>query len=169
MHGGKRNNAGRPKGRNKYGEATVPIRIPLSKVKAIRRQLEHGVQTIPFYSSKVSAGFPLPVEDHLISRINLNDYLINNMEATFMVRATGDSMIDAGIDAGDILVVDRSIKPIHNKIVIAVVDHAFTVKRLAFRGGVAYLCPENKQYKAIEMTGEDMKIWGVVTYVIRQV
>ena len=113
----------------------------------------------------VSAGFPSPAADHTQKRIDLNDHLIRNKEATFIFKVKGDSMIGAGIYEGDALVIDRSIEAKHGNIVLAVLNNEFTVKRLYRRGGVVKLVPENKIYPPIMVKdGEELVIWGVVTY-----
>ena len=113
----------------------------------------------------VRAGFPSPAADHTQKRIDLNDHLIRNKEATFIFKVKGDSMIGAGIYEGDALVIDRSIEAKHGNIVLAVLNNEFTVKRLYRRGGVIKLVPENKIYPPIVVKdGEELVIWGVVTY-----
>lgn len=170
MHGGKRIGAGRPVGKNKYGESTKPIRIPISKVDAVMSLLEVGALTyeLPLYSNKVSAGFPSPADDHLEMKLDLNTYLIKHPSSTFFVRVSGDSMINAGIQSGDMLIVDKGIEPCDGKIVIAALDGELTVKRLYKRNGVLQLLAENEKYKPIHIKGQDMVIWGVVTHVIHE-
>ncbi len=114
---------------------------------------------------KVSAGFPSPAADHTQKRVDLNDHLIRNKEATFLFRVRGDSMTGAGIYEGDTLVVDRSIEAKHNHIVLAVLNNEFTVKRLYRRGGVVKLMAENPIYPTIVIKPEEeLTIWGVVTF-----
>ncbi|WP_333473683.1 LexA family protein [Limnohabitans radicicola] len=116
-------------------------------------------------SWSVAAGFPSPAADHTRKRIDLNEHLIRNGDATFIFKVKGDSMIDAGIYEGDALLIDRSIEPRHGNIVLAVLNNDFTVKRLHKRGGVIKLVPENKIYPTITVKdGEDFDVWGVVTY-----
>ena len=122
------------------------------------------------YISGVRAGFPSPAEDYIEKRLDLNEYLVKHPAATFYVRVEGDSMIGAGIQSGDILIVDRSLEPAHNKIIVAIVDGEFTVKRLLFRGKRIILAPENDNYEDLEITdGIDFAVWGVVTSVIHEV
>lgn len=112
----------------------------------------------------VPAGFPSPAADHAQERIDLNKELIRNKEATYIFRVKGDSMIDAGIYEGDTLLVDRSIDPKHNHIVIAQLNNEFTVKRLYRRGGVVKLIAENPIYPPRLIKEEDdFIVWGVVT------
>lgn len=114
---------------------------------------------------KVPAGFPSPAADHTQKRIDLNDHLIRNKEATFLFRVRGDSMTGAGIFEGDTLLVDRSVEPKHNHIVLAVLHNEFTVKRLYRRGGVVKLLAENPLYPArVIKPEEELTIWGVVTF-----
>jgi DNA polymerase V len=114
---------------------------------------------------KVPAGFASPAADHTRKRIDLNDHLIRNGDATHIFKVKGDSMIDIGIYEGDALLIDRSIEPRHGNIVLAVLNNDFTVKRLYRRGGVIKLIPENPRYPTIVVKEEEeFSIWGVVTY-----
>ncbi len=170
-HGGKRTGAGRKSGSGKWNEATKVVRIPESRVGDVLSFLEEGEEMlIPVFSCKVQAGFPSPADDHMEGKINLNQHLISNPAATYIVRATGNSMIEAGIFEGDEMIVDRSIAPVHGKIVVAVVDNDLTVKRLYNKGGKIKLIAENKDYSDIEVNGEQaLSIWGVVTRVLHKV
>jgi len=124
---------------------------------------------LPLYLTPVSAGFPSPAEDYLDRALDLNELLISNPAATFYVRASGDSMRDAGIQSGDILVVDRAVEARPGKIVIAAVDGELTVKRLRVKEGRLYLAPENPAYPLLEVSPEaSFEIWGVVTCVIHR-
>lgn len=144
------------------------------KKKANTEPLEfftpHAVEgfTIPIIESGISAGFPSPADDFKETRISLDKTLIKNKEATFYARVSGKSMIDAGLDDGDLLVIDRSLEPEHNKIAVCFIDGEFTVKRLKITKEGLYLMPENKAYQAIKITKENnLLIWGIVTYVIK--
>jgi len=113
---------------------------------------------------RVPAGFPSPAADYAHKRIDLNEHLIRNKEATFVFRVKGDSMNGVGINEGDELLVDRSIEARHGHIVIAVLNGEFTVKRLYSRGGVVKLIPENPRYPTIVLKdGQELAVWGVVT------
>lgn len=161
---------GRPKGTGRYQEETKPIRIPLSRVESIYRFLETDNARIPLYRSKVPAGFPSPADDDIEAYLDLNTHLIPHPASTFMVRASGNSMINAGIFSGDILIVDRSLEAQHGKVVIAAVQGELTVKRLFRKEGVVKLMPENPAFEPVDITHlEDTVIWGVVTHVIHQV
>jgi DNA polymerase V len=119
---------------------------------------------IPLFSYKVAAGFPSPADDYIEGRLSLDEHLIQHKDSTFFVRAKGNSMVQAGIFDGDLLVVDKSLNPVSGDIVIAVVDGDLTVKRLIKRGETITLKPENPRYKEIEFKdGQELQVWGVVT------
>ncbi len=139
-------------------------------VKAIYSLQEGKKLFRPLMSSKISAGFPSPAQDYIEGKLDLNEYMIAHPASTFFVRVDGYSMVDAGIMPDDILVVDRALEAINNKIVIAVIDGELTVKRLKIIADEYYLVPENKDYPPIQIKeGMDFTIWGVVTFVIHQV
>ncbi len=119
-------------------------------------------------STFIAAGFPSPAEDHAVKRIDLNEILIRHPQATFLMRVRGTSMKDAGIDDGDVVLIDRAIKPAHGHIVVAVVDGEFTVKRLWKRGDRVMLQAENPTYPDIvPKDGQQVEVWGVVTNAIK--
>ena len=120
-----------------------------------------------FFQAGVSAGFPSPAADYEENKLNLNKHLIKNPAATFFVKASGDSMIGAGIHNGDLLVVDRSIEPKDKSVVIAVVSGEFTVKRLRISKRKIILESENENYPARQIGEEvEFEVWGVVTNVV---
>jgi len=124
---------------------------------------------LDLYSNTISAGFPSPAEDYLDKKLDLNEYLIRNPSATFLVKVNGNSMINAGINNGDILIVDRSQEPADGKVVIGVINGEFTVKRIHKKGKRLFLAPENDSFQPIEITEDtDFKIWGVVVYTIHK-
>jgi len=124
---------------------------------------------LPFFDAKVQAGFPSPAEDHLEQRLDLNSLVIENPSATFFVRVTGESMKDIGITDGDILVVDRSIENWENRIVVAVIDSEFTIKRFTHQGEMVVLEAENSNYPSIKITSErDFSVWGVVCWTLKK-
>lgn len=187
MHGGKREGSGRKKGSNHYGEPTKPIRIPLSMVEPLNDFLEmlsfmhtQNIQfqtldasakviPLPLYESKVSAGFPSPACDSVDSQLDLNQHLIHHPNTTFFLKVVGDSMIEAHIQEDDLLIVDRSLTPKHNDIVIAILDTDVTVKRLILTKDQIALKPENKNYPLIQIPCmSELTIWGVVTSVIHK-
>lgn len=125
---------------------------------------------IPFVSEGVSAGFPSPAADFMETSIDLNKELSENPLATFYIRVKGNSMIDAGINDKDVLVVDRSLEPRNNAVAICFIDGEFTVKRIQLEKDCLYLMPENPSYSPIKVTEENqLIIWGIVTYVIKKV
>jgi len=124
---------------------------------------------LPLVSANVEAGFPSPADDHLERSIDLNEELVRNPAATFYVRVKGESMRDAGIHPGDLLMIDRSITPADRQIVIAMIDGEFTVKRFRKRNGKITLEAENPAFQPIEVDeDQELIIWGVVTYIIHE-
>lgn len=122
---------------------------------------------LPISLGRIPAGFPSPADDHLEGRLDLTRHLIKHPAATFLWRATGDSMIGAGIHSGDLLVVDRSLEAKDRDVVVVVLDGEFTVKRLAKHQGTIKLLPENPNYQPVTITAsQTCEIWGVVTNVI---
>jgi DNA polymerase V len=177
-------------GRKPSSDPTTTIRVPISQKAAIldfvkNRQTRFSIpggmeilafannplqQQLPVMSHSVRAGFPSPADDYIEKRIDLNEELIQHREATFFLRVKGQSMVDAGIDDGDELIVDRAIKPEHGRIVIAAVDGELTVKRFYQRDGIVKLIAENLKYPDIQFKeGQEMLIWGVVTRIIKSV
>jgi DNA polymerase V len=183
--GGKRSGSGRPKGSGKFGEPTRAIRLPESLIQQLEQMQKKAKEStvtevnqpllatevaLPLYMVAVSAGLPSVADDYIEAQIDLNQHLIRNPMATFLVRATGESMIGAGIHSGDVLVVDRSLEPAQNKIVIAVLNGELTVKRIRYKSKRVYLMPENPDYPVIAVNeGMDLMVWGVVTNVIHPV
>ena len=183
---------GRKKGSGKFGpEKTKVIRVPVSAAEPIqkmlaavsqRKQNEEGElrvekvyapsfsiqpMAMPVFTDRVSAGMPSFAEDDVEGVLDLNKHILCNPETTFFVRVSGDSMIEAGIHTGDLLVVDRVLRPENGKIVIAVINGELTVKRLFKVNDKVFLMPENPSYSSIEITEMmDFMIWGVVTNVI---
>lgn len=118
----------------------------------------------------ISAGFPSPAEDFKEIRISLDKELVKNSESTFYARVSGNSMEDAGLCDGDMIVIDRSLNPENNKIAVCFLDGEFTVKRIVKRGKSLFLKPENKNYQEIKINEEsELLIWGLVTYVIKKI
>jgi DNA polymerase V len=129
-----------------------------------------NTQELPFISSGIKAGFPSPAADFDGSKISLDHVLVKNREATFYAKASGNSMIGAGIDDGDILVIDKSLEPQNNKVAVCFIDGEFTIKRIKIEKDCVYLMPENKNYQPIKVTDEnELVIWGIVTYVIKSI
>lgn len=189
--GGLRNGAGRKINSGPFKEKTVARRIPLSiatQFDSYCELLKQGTTPLkiaeiledifmvhpssiklPFFSSKVAAGLPFAADENIDSYLDLNSHLISKPTTSFFVRVSGDSMILAGINDGDILIVDRSLEAKNGSIVIAVLNSELTVKRLRLEKDGCYLIPENAAYQPIEITCEmDFIVWGVVTSVIHQ-
>ena len=123
-----------------------------------------------FVDTGISAGFPSPVDDFSESRISLDEELVKNKDTTFYAKVKGQSMIDAGLDDNDLLVIDRSLSPENNKIAVCFLDGEFTVKRLRVEKNEVWLQPENPNYPIINITKEnDFMVWGIVTNVIKKV
>ena len=134
--------------------------IPFKKRTSLR---------LPLVSASVEAGFPSPADDHMERGIDLNEELIRNPAATFLVRVKGESMRDAGIHAGDVLIVDKSLTPTDRKIVVAMIDGNFTVKRFRKTNERIFLEAANTIFAPIEVVEEqELTIWGAVTYIIHQ-
>ncbi|WP_151711095.1 LexA family protein [Acinetobacter brisouii] len=184
QYGGSREGAGR---KAFYDEPTKVLRVPESRVVEIKNYLANSkkakfddvasitlvnpstVMHIPLASEKVAAGFPSPAQDYVEKTLDMNEHLIKNEAATFIVKVASLSMRDAGIDIDDELVVDRSIEAKHEDIVVVWIDNEFTVKRLMIEDdNNRWLKAENPDYSDIHLQdGQEMVIWGVVTYVIK--
>jgi len=186
--GGIREGAGRKIGTGKFGESTSVIRIPSSQTPVIqdflaaykRKKLSADLDAInefeqpalnpraidiPLFLSKVPAGFPSPAEEHVEKRLDPNDFLIDQEDATFFATIQGESMIDVGLLPGDKAVVDRSKTPVIGDIVVAMVNGEYTIKTLSRKkDGAPRLLPANDKFKPIDIEeGMDFEIWGVVT------
>lgn len=118
---------------------------------------------------KVSAGFPSPAQDYIDKKIDMNEHLISNEYATFIVKVGSLSMKNAGIDIDDELIVDRSLDAKHDDIVVALIDNDFTVKRLKIEPQGSWLKAENPDYEDIHLLdGQQLIIWGVVTFILKK-
>ena len=118
----------------------------------------------------ISAGFPSPADDFKELRISIDQEVVRNEEATFYARVSGESMQGVGLDDGDLLVIDRSMEPQHDKIAVCYIDGDFTVKRLKVAEDCVWLMPENDRYKPLQVTEEsELIIWGIVTHVLKAV
>ena len=126
---------------------------------------------LPYADEGVRAGFPSPAQDYMSENIDLNRELIRHPATTFYARVVGDSMRDAGLDEGDLLIVDKGIEPQENDVVVAFVDGEFTLKRIHIEMDrhEFWLMPANESYHPIRVTEENQfMIWGVVTYNIKR-
>lgn len=145
------------------------IKTDIPKLTFLTPDYEGG-ESMSYINVGVSAGFPSHAQDFMEYKIDLNKALAKNQPATFYIRVSGHSMTDAGIDNGDILVVDRSLQPGSGKIAVCLIDGEFTVKRLKLADGCLYLMPENKEYKPIHVNEySQFSVWGIVTYVIKEI
>ncbi|WP_444883539.1 LexA family protein [Microbulbifer sp. PSTR4-B] len=120
----------------------------------------------PLYSHGISCGFPSPADDFKEAALSLDDHLITRPSATYFVRADGDSMVNAGIHDGDLLIVDRSLTPVHGDVVVVALDGQLTCKILDRRRG--RLLPANSNYPAIPIwEGQELIVEGVVKASVR--
>ncbi|MGE6452048.1 UV protection and mutation protein [Shewanella sp. SACH] len=132
------------------------------------RFAKHTQYRLSLFSSLIAAGFPSPAQDYVEQTLDLNELCIKHPAATFFVKVQGDSMIEAGIFSGDILVVDRSLQPAHGDTVVAAVNGEFTVKQLQLRP-VVQLLPRNALFSPIVINDEsELNIFGVVTNVVKK-
>ncbi|WP_322969231.1 translesion error-prone DNA polymerase V autoproteolytic subunit [Faecalibacter sp. LW9] len=132
-------------------------------------QIVKGREAI-LMENPIQAGFPSPAEDFKTDKISLDVALVKNRESTFYARVKGDSMIDADMDEGDILVIDKSLEPANGKIAVCMVDGEFTVKRIKVDRDCLWLIPYNKKFSPIRITEDnDFMVWGIVTYIIKHV
>lgn len=126
--------------------------------------------SLPLVDSGISAGFPSPADDFLDISIDLNKEFVKNPSTTFYGRVKGDSMINAGLSNGDLLIIDKSLEPVNAKIAVCFIDGEFTVKRIKIEKDIVWLVAENENYQPIKVTAEnDFIIWGIVTTVIKKV
>ncbi|WP_255308552.1 translesion error-prone DNA polymerase V autoproteolytic subunit [Gilliamella apicola] len=121
---------------------------------------------LPLVDTPVRAGFPSPADDYLETKLDLTEHLIKHPSATYYIKAVGDSMIDYAIYSGDLLVVDRSLEPKLDDIVVAAVDGELTCKCLGLINGQHHLLSGNELYPPIPLTGKEVHIWGVVIHTI---
>ena len=128
----------------------------------------HSKVVIPLAQQGISAGFPSPADDFLDLSIDLNKELVKHPYATFYGRVSGDSMTGAGLDDGDLLVIDKSLEPRDGKIAVCFIDGEITVKRIKLEADAVWLMPENAKYTPIKVTQDnEFVIWGIVTSVIK--
>lgn len=140
----------------------------LSEVMSIKLVVPSTHMLVPYALEKISAGFPSPAQDYVDKALDMNEHLIKNATSTFIVKVASLSMLNAGIDIDDELIVDRSLDAKHGDIVIALIDNEFTVKRLMIDEKGQWLKAENPEYKNIYLAdGQELIIWGVVTHIIK--
>ncbi|MGU3311839.1 LexA family protein [Acinetobacter sp. M5A5_2a] len=140
----------------------------LSEALSFKQVIPSTHLLVPYALEKISAGFPSPAQDYVDKALDMNEHLIKNETATFIVKVASQSMLNAGIDINDELIVDRSLDAKHGDIVVALIDNDFTVKRLMIEESKKWLKAENPEYKNIYLTdGQELIIWGVVTHIIK--
>lgn len=144
--------------------------IVLADVISIKLLIPSTQMLIPYALEKINAGFPSPAQDYIDKALDMNEHLIKNETATFIVKVASLSMLNAGIDIDDELIVDRSLDAKHGDIVVALIDNDFTVKRLMIDEKGQWLKAENPAYKNIYLQeGQELLIWGVVTCIIKMI
>ncbi|NUF35661.1 translesion error-prone DNA polymerase V autoproteolytic subunit [Acinetobacter oleivorans] len=142
--------------------------VVLSDVISIKLVLRSTQMLIPYALEKINAGFPSPAQDYIDKALDMNEHLIKNETATFIVKVASLSMLNAGIEIDDELIVDRSLDAKHGDIVVALIDNDFTVKRLMIEESRKWLKAENPEYKNIYLSeGQELIVWGVVTHIIK--
>lgn len=143
------------------------ISIPIPFIELFTVSTETTL-ALPVVSENISAGFPSPAMDFIDLTIDLNKHVIKNRDATFFGRVKGKSMKDIGISDGDLLVIDKSIKPANDHIAVCYLDGEFTIKRIVIENSKCWLVPANKAYQPLEIQEHnDFLVWGIVTYVIK--
>ena len=144
--------------------------MPVKKKLSFFEPDTENASELPFIKGGIKAGFPSPAIDFEDEKMSLDKFLVKNPQATFYARADGDSMTGAGIDNGDIMIIDRSLSPKENKIAVCCIDGEFTVKRIKIEKDGLYLIPENKDFEPIKITeSNQLIVWGIVTYVIKSI
>ena len=139
-------------------------KITISEVKS-----EEKTSGLQFFEGRIQAGFPSPAQGEYADTIDLNRALITNPASTFCARVIGNSMVDAGINEGDLLIIDRSITPHDGCIAVCFIDGDFTVKRLAVRDDGVYLQPANATFPELKVDEcSDFQVWGVVSHIVKK-
>jgi DNA polymerase V len=144
------------------------LKLHSSNTLEIFSAATESVLELPVISEGISAGFPSPALDFIDLTIDMNKHLVKHPATTFYGRVKGQSMRDAGIFDGDLLVIDKSLQPTDNKIAVCYIDGEFTIKRIQIQKDCIWLIPENEAYQPIKVTADnDFIIWGMVTHVIK--
>ncbi len=135
----------------------------------IKKLEESSDLELQLFDIRIQAGFPSPAQGSFADSVDLNHELINNPAATFCARVIGDSMIDSGINEGDMLIIDRSIEPQDGDIAVCFIDGDFTVKRILIKDNEMSLVPANRRYPVIRVPKEsNFVVWGVVSHIIKK-
>ena len=136
-------------------------------VTIIRPDLDSSLP-LPYADGGIQAGFPSPAQDHMDESIDLNREIVKHPASTFYGRITGTSMINEGIEPGDIVVIDRSLEPMNGDLAVCCIDDEFTLKRIKLEPGAVWLIPSNESFDPILVTpAQRFEIWGVVTHTIK--
>lgn len=142
----------------------------MDEIKISEVKTEEKTSGLQFFEGRVQAGFPSPAQGEYADTIDLNRALITNPSATFCARVIGNSMVDAGINEGDLLIIDRSITPHDGSIAVCFIDGDFTVKRLSMRDNRIFLTPANADFPEIAVPEDsNFQVWGVVSHIIKRV
>ena len=142
----------------------------MDEIKISQLQHDEKLSGLQFFEGRVQAGFPSPAQGEYADSIDLNRALITNPAATFCARVMGDSMVDAGISEGDLLIIDRSLPPREGSIAVCFIDGDFTVKKLSVRDDGIYLTPANASFPELKVAEDsNFQIWGVVSHIIKKV
>jgi DNA polymerase V len=142
----------------------------MSEIKISEVKPEEKTSGLQFFEGRVQAGFPSPAQGEYADVIDLNRALITNPAATFCARVIGNSMVDAGINEGDLLIIDRSLTPHDGNIAVCFIDGDFTVKRLSMRDNRLFLTPANADYPELPVNEDsNFQVWGVVSHIIKRV
>ena len=140
--------------------------ISITEVRPVIEEKTVGPQ---YFEDRVQAGFPSPAQGEYADSIDLNRALITNPAATFCARVIGNSMVEAGINEGDLLIIDRSLTPHDGNIAVCFVDGDFTVKRLSVRDDGIYLTPANAKFPELRVSEDsNFQVWGVVSHIIKK-
>ena len=141
----------------------------MSEIKISEVKSEERTSGLQFFEGRLQAGFPSPAQGEYADSIDLNRALITNPAATFCARVIGNSMVDAGINEGDLLIIDRSLTPHDGSIAVCFIDGDFTVKRLTMREDGVYLTPANADYPEMKVNEDsNFQVWGVVSHMIKK-
>ncbi|MEI6691771.1 MAG: translesion error-prone DNA polymerase V autoproteolytic subunit [Chlorobium sp.] len=124
---------------------------------------------LPFAGAAIAAGFPSPAEEYVEISLDLNKELIKHPAATFYARVKGNSMVDAGIEDGDLLIIDKALEPKDGDVAVCFLDGEFTLKRLCVKDDGVYLMPANAEFKPIRISEEnDFLVWGILSYIVHK-
>lgn len=142
----------------------------MDDIKISPLQPDEKTSGLQFFEGRLQAGFPSPAQGEYADGIDLNRALITNPAATFCARVIGDSMVEAGINEGDLLIIDRSMSPHDGSIAVCFIDGDFTVKRLSVRDDGVFLTPANASFPELRVSEEsNFQVWGVVSHIIKRV